>query len=194
MPDPVLHVIAGPNGAGTTTFYDEVLEPATHLQFVNADVIAAQRWPGEEVEHAYEASALAATAREQLKLARRSFATETVFSHPSKVALLADFATAGYLITLHVVLIPENLAVARVVSRVAQGGHQVPEEKVRARFHRLWRYVGDAVKLSDRAHVYDNTRAAEPFRLVASYFGGHPTARTHWPEWTPSELRQAGNA
>ena len=34
---------------------------------------------------------------------------------------------------------------------VARGGHQVPEEKVRARFQRLWRYVGDAVKLSDRA-------------------------------------------
>lgn len=194
MPDPVLHVIAGPNGAGKTTFYDKVLEPATHLEFVNADLIAAQRWPGAEVEHAYEASALAATAREELMLSRRSFATETVFSHSSKVALLADFASAKYLITLHVVLIPENLAVARVVSRVARGGHQVPEEKVRARFHRLWRYVGDAVKLSDRAHVYDNTRAATPFRLVASFFGGHVTGTAHWPEWTPSELRQAGSA
>ena len=108
--------------------------------------------------------------------------------------MLADFASDRYLITLDVVLIPENLAVARVVSRVARGGHQVPEEKVRARFHRLWRCVGDAVKLSDRAHVYDNTRAAEPFGLVASFFGGHLTGTAHWPEWTPSELRQAGNA
>lgn len=193
MADPVLHVIAGPNGAGKTTFYEKVLEPATHLEFVNADVIAAQRWPGAEVEHAYEASVLAATAREQLMLACRSFATETVFSHPSKVALLADFASAKYLITLHVVLIPENLAVARVLNRVAQGGHEVPEEKVRARFHRLWRYVGDAVKLSDRAYVYDNTRAATPFRLVASFFEGFSTASARWPEWTPSELRLAGN-
>ena len=70
----------------------------------------------------------------------------------------------------------------------------VDEVKVRARFHRLWRYVGDAVKLSDRAHVYDNTRAATPFRLVASFFGGHVTGTAHWPEWTPSELRQAGSA
>ena len=81
------------------------------------------------------------------------------------------------------------MRVGRVRSRSRRIG---AEEKVRARFRRLWRYVGDAVKLSDRAHVYDNTRAATPFRLVASYFGGYPTATAHWPEWTPSELRLAG--
>ncbi len=132
MADPVLHVIAGPNGAGKTTFYARILAPATHLEFVSADVIAADRWPGTEVEHAYDAAELATVARAERIGACRSFATETVFSHESKVALLRDAEAAGYRVTLHIVLIPEELAVARVVDRVTHGGHHVPEDKIRA--------------------------------------------------------------
>jgi predicted ABC-type ATPase len=191
--DPVLHVIAGPNGAGKTTFYVKVLGPVTHLDFVNADLIAADRWPDAQVEHAYEAAALAAEHRARLIAARESFATETVFSHESKVALLRDAEQAGYRVVLHVVLIPEDLAVARVVDRVANGGHDVPEDKVRARFGRLWRHLRDAVVLVDEAHMYDNTMAAEPFRLVASYIRGQVIGSPDWPAWAPQDLRDAGH-
>lgn len=187
-PDPVLHLIAGPNGAGKTTFYGTVLGPVTHLDFVNADAIAADRWPGAEVEHAYEAAALAAEDRARRIAARQSFATETVFSHESKVALLRDAVQAGYRVILHVVLIPEELAVARVVDRVANGGHAVPEDKVRARFGRLWRHVRDAIAVVDEARVYDNSRAGEPFRLVASYLNGRVIGSPEWPSWAPPDL------
>lgn len=192
MPDPVLHVVAGPNGAGKTTFYAKVLGPVTHLRFVNADVVAADRWPESPAEHAYEAAALAAEERARLIAARQSFATETVFSHESKVALIRDAEDAGYRVVLHVVLIPEELAVARVVDRVANGGHAVPEEKVRARFSRLWRHVRDAIAVAGEAHVYDNTRAADPFRLVASFLDGRVVGSPRWPAWTPQDLRDAG--
>jgi predicted ABC-type ATPase len=190
--DPVLHVIAGPNGAGKTTFFVRVLGPVTHLDLVNADVIAADRWPDSPVEHAYQAAGLAAEDRARRLQARQSFAAETVFSHESKIALLGDAEEAGYRVVLHIVLIPEELAVARVVDRVAHGGHQVPEDKVRARFSRLWGHLGQAVDLVDEARVYDNTRAAQPFRLVATYINGHRTGRPQWPLWTPQELRDAG--
>ena len=81
--DPVLHLLAGPNGSGKTTLARRVLLPATGLPFVNADDIAAQRWPTAQAEHAYEASARAAALREQLLKDRTSFITETVFSHES---------------------------------------------------------------------------------------------------------------
>lgn len=192
MSDPVLHVIAGPNGAGKTTFYVLVLGPVTNLEFVNADVIASDRWPDAEVEHAYEAAELAAGDRARRIEARQSFATETVFSHESKVALLRDAEQAGYRVILHIVLIPEDLAVARVVDRVTRGGHHVPEHKVRARFGRLWGHLHDAIGLVDEAHVYDNTKAAEPFRLVASYINGQLTGSPQWPPWAPQGLREAG--
>ena len=82
-PDPVLHLIAGPNGAGKTTLATRVIAPVTHLPFINADVIAAQRWPDAQAEHAYDASQVAAEQRRELIGARASFITETVFSHPS---------------------------------------------------------------------------------------------------------------
>lgn len=191
-PDPVLHVIAGPNGAGKTTFYAKVLGPVTHLDFVNADLIAADRWPDAQVEHAYDAAALAAEDRARRIEARESFATETVFSHESKLALLRDAEEAGYRVVLHVILVPEELAVVRVVDRVANGGHDVPEDKVRARFGRLWRHVRDAIALVGEAHVYDNTRAAKPFRRVASFIDGQVVGSPDWPHWTPLDLREAG--
>lgn len=192
MPDPVLHLIAGANGSGKSTFFDRVLRPVTGLRFVNADVIAAERWPDATSEHAYEASALAAEERDRLIAQLASFATETVFSHPSKLALLETAAAAGYLITLHVIVVPEELAVARVDDRIRQGGHAVPEEKVRTRYRRLWGLVSQAIEMVDDAHVYDNSRAATPFRSVARYRDGRVVGSTHWPAWTPEELRTAG--
>lgn len=87
-PDPVLRLIAGPNGAGKTTLATRVVAPTTRLRFVNANVIAAQRWPVAQAEHAYEASQVAAEQRQDLIAARTSFITETVFSHPSKLDLI----------------------------------------------------------------------------------------------------------
>lgn len=189
MADPVLHLVAGPNGAGKTTFYQRVLEPVTHLEFVNAHVIAADRLPDAQAEHGYEAAELAEAERRRRIAARESFVSETVFSHPSKVTLLSDAREASFLVTLHIVLIPEELAVARVSDRVAHGGHTVPEDKIRGRFQRLWTHLAEAIAFVDEAHVYDNTSAARPFRLLASFRDGHLVNAPAWPSWTPDALR-----
>jgi predicted ABC-type ATPase len=189
MADPVLHLIAGPNGAGKSTLYDRVIGPVTQLPFVNADVIAARHWPEDAAAHAYDAARRAAEDRDQRLAARTSFVTETVFSHPSKVELVEAAVTAGYLVTLHVVLVPESLAVARVANRVAQGGHDVPEEKVRCRSTRLWPLVATAIPLVDTTIVYDNTSASAPFRVVATFHRGIAGGAPAWPRWTPKALR-----
>lgn len=188
MSDPVLHVIVGPNGAGKTTFYERALEPVTHLAFVNADLIAKAKWPDDQAARSYDAAQLAAKERALLIAGHRSFVAETVFSHPSKLDLLRDAGQAGYLITLHVILIPEELAVARVPLRVEQGGHAVPEDKIRSRYQRLWANVVAAIELVDEAKVYDNSRARKPYRLVAHFRDGRPMRTPTWPPWTPEEL------
>jgi len=192
MADPVLHVIAGPNGAGKSTLYEKVIGPATHLSFVNPDVVALERWPEDAAARAYEAAALATERRSELLVARASFVAETVFSHPSKLDFVSDAAARGYLVTLHVVLVPEKLAVARVLSRVAAGSHTVPEDKVRKRYRRLWPLVASAIGLVESAVVYDNSRAGRPFRVVAQFERGRATKKPAWPGWTPEPLRLAG--
>lgn len=187
--DPVLHLIAGPNGAGKTTLVTRVIAPVTHLPFVNADVIAAQLWPAAQAEHAYQASEAAAEQRRELIAVGRSFIAETVFSHPSKLAVIREAQSAGYHVYLHVVLVPVELSVARVNDRVRRGGHVVPEEKIRARFVRLWPLIAQARSLAERTYFYDNTRAATPLRLIATYEHGLPSGPVDWPNWTPDDLR-----
>jgi predicted ABC-type ATPase len=182
---PVLHVLAGPNGSGKSTFAHRVLLPATHLPFVNADEIAAKRWPGDEQAHAYQAAAAATAARERALAARRSFVTETVLSHPSKRDLVAQAQRAGYRVELHVVMVPVEVTVARVAFRVEHGGHDVPETKIRERYERLWPLVVDAATITARATFYDNTRARTPFVPVARVERGRLTGPAAWPTWTP---------
>lgn len=188
MSTPVLHLLAGPNGAGKTTFYEQIIAPATLLPFINADRIAAQRWPGEELQHGYDASQEAALLRERCIAVGTSFVTETVFSHPSKVDMLRLASGAGYQVALHVVLVPVELSVARVGLRVDAGGHDVPEEKIRARYERLWDHVVSAVALADSSRFYDNTNGKNPYRLVARYEHGRPVVPAEWPVWTPPAL------
>jgi len=185
---PVLHVVAGPNGAGKSTFVHRLLQPVTGLPFVNADELAAERWPGDAAAHAYEASALAAQARTELLGERRSFIAETVFSHPSKVDLIHRGGAAGYVVTLHAVLIPVDVAVRRVDFRVATGGHPVPETKIRERYDRLWPLVAAARTLASRTVFYDNSRARTPFAPIARYERGQPVGDARWPSWTPPAL------
>jgi predicted ABC-type ATPase len=186
---PVLHLVVGPNGAGKTTFYESVLGPATGLAFINADRIAAARWPDDPGEHAYQAAELADAERRSEIAAGRSFATETVFSHPSRLDLLRAAGAAGYRSYLWAILVPEELAVQRVAVRVELGGHQVREAKVRSRYRRMWRLIREAIGLADEAEVLDNSRASTPFRPVARFLRGALVGAAVWPSWTPPDLR-----
>ena len=118
---PVVHLLAGPNGSGKSTYVLDVLAPATELPFVNADLIATERWPDSAMEHSYEAARIAEAERRAHLAAGTSFISETVFSHPSKVTLLADASALGYLVHLHVIVVPVELTVQRVLERVRRG-------------------------------------------------------------------------
>ncbi len=125
-----LDLVVGPNGAGKSTFIDEILADFLPLsRVVSADLIARRRWPDDPDSHAYEAARVAADTRSALIEEGEQFISESVFSHPSKLALIDEAQAAGYFVALHALLVPEHLTVARVVARVRSGGHSVPEAK-----------------------------------------------------------------
>ena len=145
-----LDLVVGPNSAGKSTFVEQRLAPLLpNNVFVNADVIAKDRWPDAAEEHSYEAARIVATIRDALVEEGESFTAETVFSHPSKLELVHRARQAGYVVVLHVVLVPVELSVARVIERVVEGGHSVPEGKIREQFKRLWSLVVDAIDRAD---------------------------------------------
>ncbi len=183
-----LDLIVGPNGAGKTTFYERVIAPdRPGLPFVNADRIAHDRFPGHELEQSYAASQIAGAARDALMAARIDFCTETVFSHESKVDLVTAAAHAGYDVVLHVVMIPLVLSAARVAARVAAGGHDVPVDKLAARYARLWPLLVAAVPHCRLAVFYDNASDDGP-NEVASYRFGVVDYPPRWPPWTPEAV------
>ncbi len=183
-----LDLVVGPNGSGKSTFVELILAPnRPGVTFVNADVIAAQRWPQDPSAHAYEAAEVAAQTRARLLEVQEPFIAETVFSHPSKLDLVDAALSAGYTVALQVLLVPEELAVQRVAHRVASGGHAVPEEKIRTRFARLWPLVATAIERADVARLWDNSRREGP-EEIALFAGGLPVGGCQWPPWTPAEL------
>lgn len=164
---PSLVVLAGPNGAGKSTLYDTRVAPSFAGPFVNADLIQRNELQDPSMEASYRAAEIANGRRSELLKAKRSFVTETVFSHPSKLRIIADARARGYMvIVMHVSVNDPALSLARVHARVEEGGHDVPEEKIRDRYARGQVLIRQAVLQADRGMVFDNSRLNESPRLV----------------------------
>jgi len=56
--------------------------------------------------------------------------------------------------------------------RVMQGGHDVPDEKLEARFERTLANLERAVRALPLVLVFDNSDLARPYRLEAVYREG----------------------
>lgn len=189
---PTLFLLAGPNGAGKSTLYADRIKPRTNAPFINADEILkywqAER-DGASPDDAYAASKEAAAQREQCITARRSFVSETVFSHPSKLTLIETALAAGYRVVLyHINVRHPGMSVARVAARVVMGGHPVPENKIRERYDRNQTLIRKAATLATVNHVYDNSRLGIPPRWLLTFKKGHLVARCGdlLPDWTVS--------
>jgi len=186
-----LDLVVGPNGAGKSTFVELTLAPLLPSSaFVNADEIAKQRWPEDPASHSYEAARVAAATRMKLIELGASFIAESVFSHPSKLELVDAAHAADYTVVVHVLVIPEELAVERVRRRVSAGGHDVPENKIRERYRRLWALVAAAIVRCQSATVYDSSGLKGP-RIVAQLNDGFSIGSPNWPAWAPEVLRSA---
>lgn len=163
---PIVIALAGSNGAGKSTFYESFLAHAG-LRFVNADVMA-----GALDVTAYEAAELAASIRAALVAQRESFVFETVLSDPvgKKVETLASYAALGYTVVLIFIRIdsPEE-SIRRVAMRVSQGGHDVPDDKLRARFERTQANLERAIHCLPHVIIYTNNDLAKPYQFVDLY-------------------------
>lgn len=189
----VIVVVAGPNGAGKTTFVETFLAPAG-LRVVNADAIARVLFPNAPGSVAYEAAQAADVVRHDLVSRQVSFCMETVFSDPegAKVAFLRDAQKQGYVIILVFIgLQSSDLAIARVIQRTEQGGHDVPDDKIVTRFPRTYSNLQDALSFVDHAFLFDNSSAESPYRFVAELLAGrvirHGKLQPRW--WSVLALK-----
>lgn len=90
--------------------------------------------------------------------AKKSFTFETVMSSYDKVELLKLSKSLGYKNYLYYIATSDpSINISRVKNRVAFNGHNVPEDKIVDRYYRSLGYLKEAVKLSNRAYIFDNS-------------------------------------
>ena len=155
---PFVLMVAGPNGAGKTTLTQWMRARGIDFAaYINPDDIAR------ELEGSYKSRVAAAQEiadrrRDECIAAKRSFSFETVMSHPSKIDVLRRAKAAGYLVHLYFVGTEDPTTnIDRVAIRVAEGGHDVPRDRIVARWQRSMGLLREAIDASDTAFVFDNS-------------------------------------
>jgi predicted ABC-type ATPase len=158
-------IIAGPNGAGKTTAAKALLTP--EVVFVNADLIAQRLTGRADAPGEVEAMRIEIELIDELVRRRESFAMETTLAPRSLAKRIRLWQSSGYETQLLFLCLPStDLAISRVLGRVAGGGHHVPEEVVRRRFGEgLRNFFNLYSPLVRTWRLYDGT-SPEP-RLIA---------------------------
>ncbi len=180
-----MFMLAGPNGAGKSTLYETEIAPRIRAPFINADRIQRFELKDSAMRAAYVAAEMAENRRREALRQRRSFVSESTFSHESKLALVHDARKAGFRIVLyHVSVRLPELSVSRVLQRVEEGGHSVPEDKIRERYTRNQPLIREAVLASDYAYVYDNSGLnTPPARIIDFRDGQVVRVAERVPDW-----------
>jgi predicted ABC-type ATPase len=144
---PALFIIAGPLGAGKTTFYEAYLKEAFPML-------------------------LPAVRNQRLRILneQRSFAVEDI---RVDTELLDEAKAAGY--TTKVLFISTedaNLNVGRVLVRMSRGGQGAPVSSVIDSYRESTKNLSEVRKRADELILYDNTAHNRGHRAVAHFIGG----------------------
>ena len=146
--------VVGANGSGKSTLIANIYEMGIlNLPYINADTMAlnynlndyAVMDKTTDLVKAYISSS-------------KGFIYETVFSHISKLDLIKLAKDNGFkIIIIYVATNNPDINIARVQKRVAQGGHNIPQEKIILRYHRCVQNVESAKSLADQFIEINNS-------------------------------------
>lgn len=167
-PTKVLWILAGGNGSGKSTFFQNFLK-GSGIEFINADLIEKKLQIAPSDKSSYEAATIARKKYRDNLTHGRSFCFETVFSHESKLEMLMEAKDRGYYVNLVFIhLRNPDLNKLRVDQRVETGGHAVPAEKIVTRIPRTLALMQDALVQTDCGMLYDNSGSGnDAFRRIA---------------------------
>jgi predicted ABC-type ATPase len=163
---PCIYVLAGVNGAGKSSLAGAMFMEQ-HVDCFDPDVAARRILEANPGIKQREANSVAwFEGKRLLKRAiaeRLNFAFETTLGGRTIASLLEAAAVAGTTVRVwYVGLKTPELHIARVRSRVARGGHDIPEDQIRARYVasrlNLIRILPHLAEL----RMFDNTEEADP--------------------------------
>lgn len=187
--NPVLIVVAGPNGSGKTTVTSRILkhEWMEDAVYINPDIIAQEKFGDWNSEKAIMQSVkYCEQLRERCLAEGKSLIFETVLSAEDKVEYIHRAVMAGFFVRLFFVCTASpTINAARIAHRVMEGGHDVPISKIISRYHKSLINCCLVSRLVDRTYIYDNSIDNEDARLLFRLTKGKLAKQyvTEIPEW-----------
>ena len=180
---PVAFVLAGHKGSGKSTLWNDRLVTQLRIPLINADRLTlsilppigdrqplpvwARRLRDKDVRWQLLSQEGVLAFISLVIEKRMSFAFETVFSYwkqrsdgtfDSKAEIIETLQDKGYFVVLLFVgLASVDLSILRVETRRAQGGHDVPTNRLRARYPRTQKAVAHAAPIADMTIMFDNS-------------------------------------
>jgi predicted ABC-type ATPase len=146
----VVLVFAGPNGSGKSTVAGLMQLSGV---YINADDLKKE-YNLTDLDAAQKAESL----RKRLVEKKSDFSFETVLSTDRNLLLLQNAKRNGYEIQcIYVLTCNPDINVARVKGRVFEGGHDVPEDKIRSRYFKALKLLPQLIDICDKILVYDNS-------------------------------------
>jgi len=150
MSKPKVLVFAGPNGSGKSTITAQMPHYGV---YINADDLKKE-YGLTDLEAAQKAEAL----RNKLVEEKTDFSFETVLSTERNLLLLQKAKEKGYEVQcIYVLTCKPDINVARVRGRVREGGHDVPEDKIRSRYIKALKLLPQIVDVCDKILIFDNS-------------------------------------
>lgn len=159
-------MLAGPNGAGKSTVLGAAVG-AAQLEFYNPDVAAAKvRRQHPEVGQEQANSFAWQVMRDHLAAAAKdheTYAFETTLGGKTITSLLSGAVDDGMDVYVwYIGLDSADHCISRVRARVAAGGHDIPEDRVRERYDSSRANLARLAPELKLLKVFDNSEDGEP--------------------------------
>ena len=186
---PVLIVIAGPNGSGKTTITSQVLQSEwlEDAVYINPDNVAQEMFGDWNSQDSVLKSAnYCHEWRERCLSNKESLIFETVMSGQDKIDFILRAVKAGYFVRVFFVSTESpTINASRIAQRVMKGGHDVPITKVISRYLKSISNCVEIAGIVDRLYIYDNSvENADARPLFRCVEGKVVKTYTEWiPEW-----------
>lgn len=179
--NPVIYVLAGPNGVGKTTLNPYFIPNG--IAYINADDMARQlreRLGDINVQELANAQALERMNKYIAK--RESFAIETNLADKETWQFLIGVQGLGYVIHLNFFGVSDiAVCINRVINRVLQGGHFVHPDIVRMRYEAGLKLLKHYKDIPNRLILTDNT--TESVNCVELSLGAILKKNENLPDW-----------
>ena len=163
---PLIQVLAGTNGAGKSSVAGAMIR-ARNVDYFNPDEATRKLLDSDPGMPLAEANSRAWKQGKRLLetaiASRRTFAFETTLGGHTIPALLERAHSGGIAVRVWFVgLEGVQMHLDRVRSRVAAGGHDIPEEKIRERYDRSRENLIRLLPVLSELRLFDNSAERDP--------------------------------